>query len=290
MIVSLSGNPKVARNVSKLLHSSCMQLEQKKFPDGELYLRFPKKLDKNVVFIQSFYGEINDRLVEAYFAAKEARKHSKKITLVATYFPYLRQDEQFNPGEIVSNKIAAELASDAFDEVAVFDPHLHREGKLSDIFTVKATKLTANPLIAEYIRKKIKNPFIIGPDWESYKWAERVAEIVGCESAILEKKRKSSRKVVVKLTKKIEISDKNVVIIDDIISTGHTLLEAIKDLRKIGAKKITCIAVHGIFAENALEKLRKAKVSVITTNTIPNPTSKIDVSKVIADYLKNGMS
>ncbi|MBI4439361.1 ribose-phosphate diphosphokinase [Candidatus Woesearchaeota archaeon] len=286
MIVALSGNGAVARRVSRLLHSSLVSLEQKKFPDGEIYLRFPHNLPhEEMVFVQSFHGAINDKLIETYFSAKSARETSKKLILVATYFPYLRQDKQFNPGEVVSNRLCADLVGSVFDEVFVFDPHLHRENTLSHIFSAKSTKLSANPLVADYIKRNIKNPFIIGPDWESYKWAESVARMVGCESAILEKKRISSRKVVVKLTKKIEISDKNVVIIDDIISTGHTLLEAIKDLRKIGAKKITCIGIHGIFVEGALEKLRKAKVNVVTTNTIPNPTSKIDVSQVIANYL-----
>ncbi|MFC1768895.1 ribose-phosphate diphosphokinase [Nanoarchaeota archaeon] len=286
MIISLSGNPSVGKKVARLSKKSFQQITTDRFPDGELYLRFPKKVPReNLIFIQSFHGYINDKFIETIFAAKSA-KNGRKLTLIATYFPYLRQDKEFKPGEIVSNELSAELISSVFDEIAIFDPHLHREKTLSHIFPIKAHKLTANSLIAEYIRKNIKNPFIIGPDWESYKWAEKVAEMINCPSAILRKKRISSRKVNVYLTKKIDLKNKNVVIVDDMISTGHTLLEAIKDLKSIGAKKITCIAVHGIFVENALKKLRKAGAKVITTNTIPNSTAKIDVSKLIVDHLK----
>ena len=147
-----------------------------------------------------------------------------------------------------------------------------------------------------------KNALIIGPDVESYKWAEKTAEIIGCESAILKKDRISARKVKVSFNKRIDtkkskalfvsskipkeffldIKNKNIVIVDDIISTGHTLLETIKLLKKTGAKKITCICVHGIFAENGLKKLRRTGAKIISCNTIPNPVAKIDVSEIIA--------
>ena len=89
------------------------------------------------------------------------------------------------------------------------------------------------------------------------------------------------------INKKIDISNKNIIIVDDMISTGHTIIEAAKNIRKLGAKKFNCIAVHGILIENALEKLRKANIKLITTNTIPNKTAKIDVSELIADGLKD---
>ena len=142
-------------------------------------------------------------------------------------------------------------------------------------------------MIANYIKNNIKNPVIIGPDGESYKWARAVAEMLGVESRILKKKRYSSYHVEVRLNKKIDLSKKNVVIVDDIISTGNTILETSKILKKLGAKKIYCICVHGIFVNNAFEKLRKAGIKVISTNTIPNKVAKIDVSGVIAKALGN---
>ena len=288
MIVGLSGNTSVARTLAKRLHLPFEELHVTKFPDGELHLRYPKHtIHPHVLFVQSFYPNPNDKLVETIFAAKTMKEWgTKKTTLIATYFPYLRQDKEFKKGEIVSNKLTAHLIESAFDNVYIFDPHLHREAQLSHLFSIPAEKISANSLIAPFVKKNFNHPFIIGPDWESYKWAEKVAHEVGCPSSILKKERLSSRKVKVSLTKKIDLQGYEVIIIDDMISTGHTLLEAIKDLRKIGAKNITCIAVHGLFVEEALQKLKDARVKVITTNTIPNKTSQIDISQLITSFLK----
>ena len=288
LVISCSHGKHLAKKISQKLKKPYSELKVTHFPDSEIKLRF--KVDvkrKVVVLVQSFYGNINDCVIETLFAAETARDlGAKRVILVAPYFPYLRQDKRFNPGECISLQTIAKNIDEDFDEVFIIDPHLHREKTLKHIFRIKSYKLTANTLIEEYIKKKIKNPVIIGPDWESYKWAQKVAEEIGCDFAIMEKNRISSRKVKVKLNKKIDIKTKNLIFIDDMISTGHTLLEAIKAMKKLGAKKVTCFAVHGILAENALQKLRKAGAEVITTNTIPNKAAKIDVSGLIVDNLK----
>jgi ribose-phosphate pyrophosphokinase len=155
---------------------------------------------------------------------------------------------------------------------------------MSEVFNIKAKHLTSNSLLAKYISKNIKNPVIIGPDAESYQWARNIAQSINVDAAILKKIRYSSRKVKVKLSKKIELKNKNLVIIDDIISTGHTILETIKDMKKLKPKNIYCICIHGVFVEGALEKIRK-HAKVISCNTIPNKVSKIDVSSLIAEEL-----
>jgi len=288
LIVGCSHGTHLAKSIAKKLNKKYHELEVTKFPDSELKLRFNTPIKgKYVILVQSFYENINDCVVETLFAAETARDlGAKEVILVAPYFPYLRQDKRFNPGECISLRTIAKNIDEDFDKVIIIDPHLHREKTLEHIFRIKSKKLTANPLIVEYIKKNIKNPVIIGPDWESYKWAQKVAEEIGCDFAIMEKKRYSARKVEVKLHKKIDLNGKNLIFIDDMISTGNTLLRAIAALNKIGAKKVTCFAVHGILVENALEKLKKAGATVITTNTIPNKTAKIDVSNLIAESLK----
>ena len=288
IIVGGSHGKHLAGKVAKRLKAKYSELEVKKFPDGETKIRFLADVKgKEAVLVQSFYGNANDCVVEAIFAADTARDlGAKRVFLAAPYFPYLRQDKRFKPGESVSLKIMAGLVDRYFKKVFVVDPHLHREAKLSHIFKVNSNKLTSNPLIADYIKKNIKNPLIVGPDWESYKWAQRVAEKIGCEYVILEKVRYSGRKVKVKLNKKIELGNKSVVFVDDIISTGNTILEAAKNIRRLGAKRFMCVAVHGIFVEGALEKLRKANINVVTTNTIPNKVAKIDVSGIVAKALR----
>ncbi len=277
----------LGKPIAKNLKASHSALIVGKFPDDEMSVRFNCPLEGRIIaLVQSFYGSISDCILEVILAAKTARElGAKKIVLVALYFPYMRQDKRFHSGESISQNIIAGLIDRYFDAVLVLDPHLHRKGKLSDLFRINAQKLTANSLMADYIEEHIKNPVIIGPDEESFKWARAVAEMIGAESRILKKKRHSSYHVEVRLNKKIDLSNKNAVIVDDIVSTGHTILETAKILRKLGAKKICCICVHGIFVNGALKKLKKANIEVVSTNSIPNKMSKIDVSGVVSESL-----
>src|SRR3989344_3485180 len=289
LIIGCSHGIHLAANVAKKLKKPYSELKVNKFPDGELYIRFIKDVKNQVVVLmQSFYGDINDCLIEVLFAANTAKDlGAKKVILVAPYFPYLRQDKRFKPGECISIKVVGKFIDRIFDRVYIIDPHLHRQRALSNLFKTKAVNLTSNSCIASYIKKNIKNPVVIGPDWESYKWAGKAADIIGCKSYILEKKRYSGRKVKVTVNKKIDLKGKNVVLVDDIISTGNTLIGAMKNLKRLGAGKFDIVAVQGIFVENALEKLRKMNAKVITTNTTPNKAAKIDLSGLIAENLKN---
>lgn len=287
IIIGLSNSKNLAKKVAKKLKKPYSDIDFEFFPDGEIHLGFKTKLKGTVVLIQSMQPKTNDALIEALFASATAKElGAKKVILVAPYLNYMRQDKRFRPGDCISNEIVAKFIDDYIDHIMVVDPHLHREKNLSHIFKIKATKLTANPLIADYIKKKIKKPLLIGPDWESYKWAKATAEMIGAESVILEKKRYSGRKVKVYFKQKIDVKGKNAVLVDDMISTGNTLLRTIEHLKKLGLKKFTCIAVHGIFTEGALQKLQKAGAQVITANTIENPTAKLDISGIIADALK----
>jgi len=287
-IISCSHGKHIGKLIAKNLRMKHSYLNVSKFPDDELRVRFDLRLqNKDVVLVQSFYKNISDCIIEAILAAKTAHElKAKRIILVAPYFPYLRQDKRFLNGEAVSQEIIADLIGKYFDEVFVIDPHMHRTKKLQQIFKIKSAKITSNSLIADYIKHNIKNPMIIGPDEESYKWAKNVADTLGIESRILKKKRYSSYHVEVRLNKKIDLHNKNAVIVDDIVSTGHTILETAKILKKLKAKKIYCICIHGIFAEGALNKLEKAGIKVISTNTIPNKVAKIDVSVAIAEDFK----
>ncbi len=135
-------------------------------------------------------------------------------------------------------------------------------------------------------KKNLRNEVIIGPDWESYQWAESVANEAGADVSVLKKERFSSRLVRVKMIRPVAIEGKTAVIVDDIISTGHTIIEAAKKAMKMGAKSVVAVAVHGLFAEGALEKIKKAGIrEVITTNTIIQKTSRIDISSLIFEEL-----
>lgn len=280
----------LAKKIGRELKFPCQRLVIKKFPDGELYLRFPSSVKgNNVILVFSSHPQPDESLLESYFAVKTAKDlGAKKVILVIPYLFFMRQDKRFNPGECLSSRIMAGMLS-AADYLITVDPHLHRYKGLKEIFTNKAIRLSANRLLADYIKKHFKNPIIIGPDIESYQWAETIAYYLHLHAYVLRKERFTSRRVKIKLSASLEKEDfqrKEIIIVDDIISTGKTILETIKNIKSLGGRNINCLVVHGIFAEKAREKIRKTGTKVISSNTISSPVAKIDVSSLISKEIK----
>lgn len=290
MIITSCGNSvSIAKSLAQRLKVVYSPLTISSFPDGDIYLKFNKEVKgQKVVIVQSFQPGSDASLMKIVFAAETAKDlGAKKVILVAPYLAYMRQDKRFNPGECISSRVMAKLLNHAVDKLITLDPHIHRYKSLKDIFTIPTKKLTANRLIADYINKYFGNEVIIGPDWESYQWAEHIAKCIHAEVTVLKKTRLSSRKVKVKIINNISIKGKNVVIVDDIISTGHTIAEAAKQAKKMGAKSITAIGVHGLLVEGAMDKLKKSGVNkVVTTNCIEHPTNKIDITPLLFEELK----
>ena len=287
IIIGCSNSKDLAKRISSGLDWEYSSLNVKRFPDGELYVKFDVNLkNKNVVLVQTLHPP-NEALLELILASHTAKDLGcKKLTLVIHYLAYIRQDKRFNAGESVSSKIVGRLLSVA-DEVITIDPHLHRFKSLSEVFKTKTIKLSANDLIQDYISKRFASPVIIGPDAESYQWARSIANKINASAAILEKERLSSSKVVEKLNSEVSVEDKDVLIIDDIISTGHTILEVIRIIRKMKPKSINIVGIHGIFTDRSvLDFIKEYSDSIATTNTINNSFAKIDVSGLICDSLK----
>ena len=274
IVIGCSHGKHLAPKIAKKARIPYSDISVDKFPDHELHITFGRTdfKGRKVFLVQSFYGEIDSCLIEVMLAAKSAKEMgASSVSLMAPYFPYFRQDTWFS--------------DQSFDKIIIMDPHLHREKTLSHIFKIHCHKITANPMIAERI-KKTRKPLIVGPDYESYRWAKETADIIGAESTILEKTRHSSRRVDVRFRDHVQIGGKTIILIDDIISTGNTLIKTIKKLKALGIKEIACYAVHGIFAENALVKLKRTGVKVITTNSIPNPVAQIDISGLFAEMIQ----
>lgn len=290
MIITSCGNSvTIAKKVAQQLKATFSPLTISQFPDGDIYLKFNTPLKgKKVVIVNSLQPHADMSLFDVIWTAETAKDlGAKKVILVAPYLAYMRQDKRFHPGEAISSRIMAKHLNSCIDKIITIDPHLHRYKSLKDIFTVQSVSLTANQIIGQYIKKKIKNPVIIGPDWESYQWAEAIAKEVGCENTVLEKTRFSSRHVTSKMTKEVAITGKNVLIVDDIISTGHTMIEAAKKAKAAKAKSIIGIGVHGLFVENGLSKMKKAGFNqIITTNCIEHATNKIDITLLLVEELK----
>jgi ribose-phosphate pyrophosphokinase len=279
----------LGRRIANHLRVPFRKLDVGFFPDSELRVQFPCDVKgEDVVLVQSLHPP-NTALFELVIALTTAREMgAHSVTLVIPYMAYLRQDKRFHPNECKSNSIAALLISSA-DRIITIDPHLHRVKALGKIFKAKVKTLSANVLLAAFIAKHYKNELIIGPDAESYQWAARIARRVRAHAIVLKKKRYGSRKVSIRIRgagiEGAGLRNKTAVIVDDIISSGHTMMETVKEAKRLGAKRVVCLCVHGLFAENALAKLRKLGAVVHATNTVQNPVDDIDVSGILAKAL-----
>ncbi len=266
------------------------RLETGNFPDGELYLRFMDEVaGKRVVLVQSMHPQPNDALVSVLFAARTAKElGAEKVTAVIPYLGYMRQDNRFNSGECVSNRVMATFLNQVVDRIVTIDPHMHRVKALEDLFHIERKKLSANEEIAKHIKSKFsaKASVVAGPDIESSQWAKAIADSIGFESVIFMKERFSSRHVKISVTREPEWKGKDVIIVDDIISSGHTMIEAVKEVRKRKPRAIHVICVHPIFVENAYAKILRAGArSIVSCNTILHNSNAIDLSGLIAKEL-----
>jgi len=210
-----------------------------------------------------------------------------KVTLIAPYLAYLRQDKSFFEGEAVSSKYFAKVLSSSFDALVTVDPHLHRYVSLDEIYTIPSQVLSASQEIAHWVRKEVEKPVFIGPDSESGQWVAQVASLSGAPYFVAEKIRKGDRLVEISLPDFVGATEGIPVLVDDIISTGRTMVESVALLRQKGWAAPVCIGVHAVFAGDAYNELKSSGAGrVVTCNSLPHPSNQIDLSGLLARALE----
>lgn len=263
--------------------------QQHRFPDQELKLTLPfsATVPTQLVLYRSL-NDPNEKLIELLLIARHARALGiNKIWLVAPYLAYMRQDIAFNPGEIVSQKIIGRFLAELFDGVLTVDPHLHRINHLSEaIVSGVAIALSGAPRLAELIARECQQPLLIGPDAESEQWVALAAAQIGCDYAVCTKVRSGDKQVHIQLPD-VSVGGKNVVLMDDVASSGHTLAEAAKLLLGAGAASVDVAVTHALFAGDALALIKHAGVNRIwSTDCIAHPSNAISMAPVLAQALK----
>ena len=202
--------------------------------------------------------------------------------MVAPYLPFLRQDAVFHSGEAVSARLFAHLISSTVDWLVTVDPHLHRTRDLRELFTIPAEAVHAAPVIADWIRRHIERPVIVGPDEESAQWVAGVAEAVGAPWVVMTKRRLGDRAVELSLPKMLSFHGREPVLVDDIVASGGTLRAASRLLASAGHPLRWVVAVHPVVDPLGAESLApEARVELVSCNTIPHPTNGIDLSAVL---------
>jgi ribose-phosphate pyrophosphokinase len=282
LFIPFPENEQMASRLAALCGGETGSLDLNAFPDGESHLRFRSDLAGRSVVLVCTLARPDPKIPALIFAAEAARDlGARRVGLVAPYLCYMRQDRRFQPGEAVTSRSFAALLSRSCDWLATIDPHLHRYKSLGEIYSSPARALHAGPAIAEWIRINVDNPFLIGPDEESRQWVGAVAADCGAAFTVLSKERLGDRSVKTSPAELRIPQACTPVILDDIVSTGATMVEALRLLRSFSSRQPIAIGVHGLLCDGA-GRILEAGGRLVTTNTVPNPMAAIDMSGLIA--------
>lgn len=280
-----------ARRLAEACGLPAAAVESHRFPDDELRLRLPlqpgQALPEQLVLYRSL-DRPNEKLVELLLLAGEARRLGvQRFWLVAPYLAYMRQDMAFHPGEVVSQQIIGPFLAGLFDGVITVDPHLHRIASLAEaIPRGVAVSLSGAPMLAELIAEQVEQPLLLGPDAESAQWVGQAAAVHGWPHGVCTKLRSGDRQVQISLPA-LDLRGRNVVLLDDVASSGRTLAAAAQQALAAGAATVDVAVTHALFAGDALAVIAAAGVGrVWSTDCISHPSNAIAMAPCLAQALQ----
>ncbi|GCL63584.1 phosphoribosylpyrophosphate synthetase [Rubrivivax pictus] len=259
------------------------QVQRHRFPDGESKLRLPPALPAEVLLLRGLH-QPHDKLVELLITVPAARAlGAQRIVLVAPYLAYMRQDMAFSPGEAVSQRHIAALLAAQVDGLITVDPHLHRIASLDEVMPGCPNRaLTAAPLLGAWVAQQVPGALLLGPDEEALQWVAAAGQAHGLDHAVCHKQRFGDRDVRVALPA-LPLVGRAVVLLDDVASTGRTLVEAATAALAAGAASVDVAVTHALFVGDALAQLRAAGVRhVWSTDAVPHATAVVPIAALLA--------
>jgi len=286
-VVGGNASKDLAKRIARRLKAKYVDVDTRTFPDGESKITFRHNLKKSVVLVvQSTYPPVDTNLLQILSIISEVKKISSKIYAIMPYMGYARQDRQFLNGEIATMSVVAKMlqAAGAKKIIAV---DIHSKTALRH-FKIPTENVSAIPELAKYLKKlKLKNPIVVSPDTGGSLRAKKFADILKSDFITLKKSRnRKTGKVSIQSTK-ADVNGKDLIIVDDIISTGGSIVKATQFLKKQKCKRVFVVCTHGLLVGDAEKNIKKAGVTqIISTNTIPRSISKVDVSGVIAQAVQ----
>lgn len=277
-----------AQSLATLLGAPLACIDLHRFPDRESRVRVQLPVGREAVLVRQLHDP-NAKLIETLFAADALRRNgARRVTLVAPYLPYMRQDIAFSPGEAVSQHVAGGLLASSFARVLTLEPHLHRVTRLDAVAGRGARSLSATPALAEWIEEGGGDCVVVGPDEESAAWVRRVADLADIPWVVGRKQRLSDRAVRIEFPELPKC--RRAVLLDDIASSGVTLAVAARALKGRGIRYVDAVVVHAIFATGAMARIRAAGVRrMVSCDTVPHPTNAIATAPLFVAPLQKAV-
>lgn len=288
MVIAGPASEQLASNIAKRLNIRIINPEVRIFADGESKIKIESVENKQCIIIQSLYPPIDRHILQLLMMIQKCRKDKAlKTIVVIPYMAYARQDKAFLEGEVISISILAEII-EYFGVSRVITIDIHSESSLSYFGNI-IKNISAIPILAEYALQNIflNNVIIISPDFGGLKRAQKFGEIIQREVTFLKKTRdRLTGMVSIEDVLDFKVKDKDVILVDDMISTGNSIIKACEVLRKNKAQRIYVICSHALLLDKALDKIiRAGATDIISTNSIPNSCSKVDLSKIISEVI-----
>lgn len=287
LLLAFDDESALAHGLAHALGWPLALIERHVFPDGETRLRLPHHLPPHVVVVRGLQ-QPNARLTELLLAAGGARElGAQHLSLVCPYLAYMRQDMAFTPGEVVSQRHVGKLLGAAFDWVCTVDPHLHRVATMNEVLPGgRGLALTAAPLWGCYVADRLPGALLLGPDEEAGQWVRVAAASGGLDHAVCIKQRHGDRDVDVALPA-VPVQGRAVVLLDDVASTGRTLMSAARGALAGGAASVDVAVTHALFMGDALAELHAAGVRhVWSTDAVPHASNCLTLVPLVAQAVR----
>ena len=277
-----------AKRLAARLGLPVHQIAVHRFPDEELRVTVGVASETTIVFAS--LHQPNDKLLALLFASEALRRGgAKRLVLVAPYLCYMRQDAAFHEGEAISQKVIGPLLADSFHRVVTIAAHLHRTANIRDVFPgIEADDLSAMPAVADALRAGIDGQtVVVGPDEESRPWVSDLAARLGLDHAVARKSRRGDRAVEIAIADPARLTNRPVLLVDDIVSSGATLSACAKALQSAGATAIDAVVTHALFPPELAGTLFAAGIrSIKSTDSVPHPTNAIALDGVLVEALR----
>ncbi len=274
----------LADRMASSLQARVGRLDWRHFPDGESLVAIDPEIGNASVAIVASLHQPDQMALALRFAAATAHEFgARRVGLIAPYLAYMRQDKRFHPGEAVSAPLFARFLEESFEWLVTADPHLHRNPDLATLFRIPARRAATAPLVADWLRDNVPDAIVIGPDSESEQWVSDIARRSGVPHQVLSKTRRGDRDVEVSLPDLEAAQGHTPVVVDDIVSSGRTVIETLGHLRQMGLRAAVCVAIHAVFAQDAYEQLIAAGAArVVSTDAIRHVSNAISIAPLLA--------